>query len=111
METSRHRSTIGAVEKIKMSATETHSQNEKELRRLAMTQCLHDSATRTQRARPALRRQPREQALDAALATATAAARRRQPRDLRDGLRVALVNRRPNTRRRHLITVTNQRVG
>ena len=75
-----------------------------------MAQHLHDPATGTQRARPALRRQAREQTLNATLATAATAARRRQPRDLRDGLRIALVNRLPNARRRHLITVTNQRV-
>ena len=76
-----------------------------------MTQRLHEPTTRTLRARPALRRQARQQPLDATLATAAATAGRRQPRDLGDGLRVALVNRRPDARRRHLITVTNQRVG
>ena len=75
-----------------------------------MTQRLHEPTTRTLRARPALRRQARQQPLDATLATAATAARRRQPRDLRDGLRIALVNRLANARRRHLIAVTNQRV-
>jgi hypothetical protein len=46
MNTNRHPSTIGAIEKIKMSATETHSQHAK-LCRLAMAQGLHDPATRT----------------------------------------------------------------
>ena len=76
-----------------------------------MAQRLHDPATGAQRARPALRRQARKKALDATLATTAATAGRRQPRDLRDGLRVALVNRRPDARRRHLITVTNQRIS
>ena len=76
-----------------------------------MTQHLHDPATGTQRARPALRRQAREQTLNATLATATTTARRRQPRDLCDRFRIALVNRLANARRRHLITVTNQRIS
>lgn len=76
-----------------------------------MAQRLDVPAAGTQRARPALRRQTRDQPLDAALATAATAAGLRQLRDLRNGFRIALVYRLANARCRHLITVTNQRVG
>jgi hypothetical protein len=69
------------------------------------------AAAWTKCARAALGRQPGQQALDAALATATTGTGGGQPRHLFNPFRTAVVNRPANSRCCHLKTVTNQRVS
>ena len=83
---------------------------EKRSGRLAKAEVFDVAAAGTERARSAFGGQSREQPLDAALATAAAIAGTGQPRDFLYSLRVTLVNRPNDTRRRHLIAVANQRV-